>query len=150
MSVLLNPIPADVVAFIDTIRRFENIGGLNPIISPQLPQPKQKDSAEILKEFGGKFTAAIEQLKNVVETRAALSPPYVPNNTVRVPYQQPSTQPLAGAPFRQRRPISEITCYRCFQKGHYQGACPNQQPVATTLVTPAENELADLSGQGRQ
>ena len=152
MSVLLNPIPVDVATFIDTIRRLENIGGHTPLATPPTIPPigtQQPDLAVLLKEFGGQITSAIDQLKLVVEKRP--SPPYVQNPATRMPYQQPSTQPSTSAPFRPRRPISEITCYRCYQKGHYQSACPVQSPtVAAAMVAPAENELADPLGQGRQ
>ena len=37
-----------------------------------------------------------------------------------------SYQVRGNAPSRSTRGVGEVTCYRCLQKGHYAGDCPNE------------------------
>ncbi len=56
---------------------------------------------------------------------------------------------IAGvARARIRVPLSQITCFRCSQKGHYQSDCPHAAPTTTagTLATAASAMLISVGG----
>jgi hypothetical protein len=44
-----------------------------------------------------------------------------------------------SARVKPRRPISEITCFNCQKKGHYQSMCPDAKSEAATAATDADD-----------
>ena len=47
--------------------------------------------------------------------------------------------PVALAATRTKTPLSEITCFKCHKKGHYQSHCPENNPLAAFAGLATEN-----------
>ena len=47
--------------------------------------------------------------------------------------------PVALTATRTKTPLSEITCFKCHKKGHYQSHCPENNPLAAFAGLATEN-----------
>ena len=81
--------------------------------------------------------------------------PFLKQENVTMPLQQPARQdgakPFRGAP----RPVAELTCFQCHQKGHISPNCPTKRKVkkvrilAETIVSLNSNEIFGEVGPHR-
>jgi hypothetical protein len=46
---------------------------------------------------------------------------------------------LAATRTRTKTPLSEITCFKCHKKGHYQSHCPENDSLAAFAGLATEN-----------
>ena len=131
VSVLMGNLPTTVSDFIAAVRRLEELGGHSPLplapphvasmVTPVPPAVAPTDVERIIKTVTEKVVGEVFSKMEALLSR--------------------SLQPVAPIAARPRRPISEITCFRCNQRGHYQSHCPSSSQPS------AGNGSAGLSGQ---
>lgn len=175
-SIMLANPPPNVDAFITRIRDLESVGcGLSninppaanlatpPTVAAFMGQPAVTDLDTVLNGFGDQLNHSVREIRSMLQTQPIR--PNGPYNAIQSPSnlvtagmgQQPNLTYNARPNFdgsfseRQRRPVSEITCFNCNFKGHFARDCPQtQSPTSGNVVANynlSGNEMAGQWGQ---
>ncbi|KAJ3720613.1 hypothetical protein C8R42DRAFT_671255 [Lentinula raphanica] len=135
----------DPLAMWEALAKYHTVKGLGSVVSvyKRLMGMRKDDVTTIPTHVKSirKLAGLLESLVNFERTYGKGMPPTL------VPGDGLSTNAMIA---RNRRPLSEVICYRCGKKGHFQSNCPElppagSNPARTLVATTSAPEVAELT-----